>query len=221
MKKKFLLPIVLLVFSVQCSKDKDNDDSPVELMKGLLACFKFDDNMADSTGNIENVGFSSVELDNVPDRHGNAGKAKIFSGGYWIAQITPNWSANPFTLSFWIKRADNVSNKYFFTANSGAIAFAQNGTKIGFVVSTPTISTAFAETPGEWTHIAGTYDGEDVCTYVNGKLVTKLSNPGNPDLIAGIRLGTINGVSWTGSLDEMRYYGRVLNAKEIAVLAKQ
>jgi hypothetical protein len=36
-----------------------------------------------------------------------------------------------------------------------------------------------------------------------------------------IRLGTINSVSWHGSLDEMRYYNRVLNAKEIAVLAKQ
>jgi len=220
MKTKYLSLIILFALFVQCAKDKI-DSSPVELTKGLLACFRFDDNMADSTGNVTNVGFSAAELDNAADRHGKAGLAKIFTGGYWIAQVTPNWPANPITVSFWIKRADNVSNKYFFTANSGAIAFVQNGAKIGFVVSTPTISTAFAETGNDWTHIAGTYDGENVCTYVNGKLVTKLNNPGSPELIGGIRLGLINGVSWHGSLDDMRYYSRVLSEKEIAVLAKQ
>lgn len=219
MKKKIFLPLLLFTTFIHCKKDND-DNSPVELTKGLMAYFKFDDNMADSTGNITAVGFSAAELDNTPDRHGNAGKAKIFSGGYWIAGILPNWPANPITVSFWIKRADNVSNKFFFTTNTSAIAFAQNGTKIGFVVSTPTISTAFAETGSEWTHIAGTYDGEDVCTYVNGKLVTKLNNPGSPELIGGLRLGTINSVSWHGSLDDIRYYSRVLSAKEIATLAK-
>jgi hypothetical protein len=163
MKKKYFLPIVLLALFIQCSKDK-GDNLHVELTKGLLACFKFDVNMADSTGNLPIAGFSAI---------------------------------------------------------NGAIAFAQNGTKIGFVVSTPTISTAFAETGNDWTHIAGTYDGENVCTFVNGKLATKLSNPGIPKVIDEIRLGTINSVSWHGSLDEMRYYNRVLNAKEIAVLAKQ
>lgn len=220
MKKKYFLAIVLLALFVQCSKDK-GDNLPVELTKGLLACFKFDVNMADSTGNLPTAGFSAVDLYKTYDRHGDSGLAAIFTGGYWFAEIYPHWSVNPITVSFWIKRTDNVSNKYFFAANNGAIAFAQNGTKIGFTVSTPTISTAFAETENEWTHIAGTYDGENVCTYVNGKLVTKLNNPGIPEMIGEIRLGTINGVSWHGSLDEMRYYNRVLNAKEIAVLAKQ
>ena len=219
MKKKLFLPLILFTSFIQCKKDND-DNSPVELTKGLLAVFKFDTNMADSTGNISIVGFSAAELDNVDDRKGNVGLAKIFTGGYWTAGIAPKWQANPFTVSFWIKRADNVSNKYFLSSNSGAIAFAQNGTKVGFVVSTPTISTAFAETEDGWNHIVGTYDGENVRTYVNGKLGASLNNPGNPELIGGIRLGTINGVSWHGMLDEFRFYSRVLSAKEIAVLSK-
>jgi hypothetical protein len=80
--------------------------------------------------------------------------------------------------------------------------------------------------PGQWVHVAGTYDAEvgETAMYLNGKQVGKSSGqPGRIPAVSGaIDVGVRDGSAYlTGSLDEVRIYGRALGSKAIAPLAKQ
>ncbi len=74
---------------------------------------------------------------------------------------------------------------------------------------------------GEWTHIAGSYDGETVRTYINGKMAAekKLTKK---DLVAsskslsiGVR-GDSKDVQWmAGSIDEVAIYDNALSEADL------
>lgn len=78
--------------------------------------------------------------------------------------------------------------------------------------------------PGEWTHVAGTFDSEmgEVVFYLNGKEAARSS--GHPDRIPAVS-GTIavgvrdGGAYLTGALDDIRIYNRVLGPAAVAALA--
>jgi outer membrane protein assembly factor BamB len=80
--------------------------------------------------------------------------------------------------------------------------------------------------PGQWVHIAGTYDAEagETAIYLNGKRVgTSAGQPGRiPAVSAAIDVAVRDGGAYlTGALDEVRIYDRALGPKAIAPLAKQ
>ena len=71
---------------------------------------------------------------------------------------------------------------------------------------------------GEWHHIAGTFDGKTIKTYVDGKETSKLACAGtlekNGDsLFIGCRGGS--GRWMNGIIDEIKIYNRALSADEI------
>ncbi len=71
---------------------------------------------------------------------------------------------------------------------------------------------------GAWHHIAGTFDGKTIKTYVDGKETSKLSCAGslekNSDpLFIGCRAGSSRWMN--GLIDEIKVYNRALNADEI------
>jgi hypothetical protein len=76
-------------------------------------------------------------------------------------------------------------------------------------------------TPGEWTHLAVTFDGEVQRGYVNG---IKGEKGGNVDMFwAGpighvnvpLQIGASGGDTFTGLIDEIAIYSRALSEEEI------
>jgi hypothetical protein len=69
-----------------------------------------------------------------------------------------------------------------------------------------------------WTHLAATYNGATLSLYVNGTLRTSIAHAGSI-LVTGSRLSIGGNSFWgeyfTGRIDEIRIYRRVLTASEI------
>jgi hypothetical protein len=69
-----------------------------------------------------------------------------------------------------------------------------------------------------WSHVAMTYDGAALKTYVNGVEASTRAQTGNPPVTANaLRIGgnTVWGEYFAGLIDEVRIYNRALTATEI------
>jgi len=75
---------------------------------------------------------------------------------------------------------------------------------------------------GEWMHVAATYDGANIKTWINGKVAATATdpqkrdlNPSNKSLSIGVR-GDTKDVHWMqGVLDEIAIFDEALTEKEI------
>jgi hypothetical protein len=84
--------------------------------------------------------------------------------------------------------------------------------------------------PGDWIHVAGTYDGNALTSYVNGELeqTDDVNNPSgmlSQDL-AGLSIGNkpngdANDTSFEGTIDDVRIYNYGLSQAEVAWLATE
>jgi hypothetical protein len=91
-----------------------------------------------------------------------------------------------------------------------------------YLDSTATVS------PNTWTHVAATYNGANLTTYVGGVRSGSLSVQGNicvnnEPLAIGAKNAPSKGILeafWDGQLDEVRIYNRALRATRIARLAR-
>ncbi len=76
-------------------------------------------------------------------------------------------------------------------------------------------------TPGQWSHVAGVYDGQQVVLYVNGVLVASnaiagtIEPPGGP---LGIGLDPALNRHYSGLIDEPAVFDRALSADEILAI---
>lgn len=88
-------------------------------------------------------------------------------------------------------------------------------------------NTSDADTPsiddGAWHFLTGIYNGSHVYLYVDGvqyvdytNLTDALANTSNIFSVGGYCAGS--GITWVGSIDEVRIYNRVLSASEVAKL---
>lgn len=74
-------------------------------------------------------------------------------------------------------------------------------------------------TKGEWTHIAGTYDGSVLQIYVNGDKDTSANMTGKVGRAANpLGLGKYGGETYIGAVDEVILYNRALTQAEIKKL---
>ena len=94
------------------------------------------------------------------------------------------------------------------------------GLKAGTTWQAASFGTLEADT---WYHLAGTYDGEDLKAYVNGKLITTNSAPTGAaaNETASLKLGkhAKSAQYFTGTIDDARVYNGVLSQKEIQRIA--
>lgn len=215
MKKIWLLLIPALAF-VQCKKDKE-DEPPPDLQRGLLAYFRLNGDFADSAKNVQTSygGF----LSNAKNRHGYNSRAMNFNGGLFSFG-TDDWPATAITISLWIKPKDLNVEGYLVWSTQEAFGVYQSKSKLGLAIGIPAMGTALAEIGADWMHFAGTYDGKDIKTYINGQLATTVRHQGVPDITMLIGIGAPGIPEWMGTLDDLRFYNRVLSAKEIDVLSK-
>ena len=151
-----------------------------------------------------------------------------------------------FSVSVWVKSDAIPHNRGIFIAKDpagGDDTFTLRYDSAGFKVpaATSLIKAGFTTTSGgiqyesadnlqsaEWQHLALTWSsGDSVALYIDAEL-------DDPQYNADVRTGTISGAtkfiigrggkdnggtSWTGLIDDVRIYDRVLDDKEIAELA--
>ncbi|MHC4155943.1 MAG: LamG domain-containing protein, partial [Planctomycetota bacterium] len=79
----------------------------------------------------------------------------------------------------------------------------------------------------EWVHIAGTYDGNEMTSYVNGE-VEGTTTPGPNELYSDVNDGFVIGGRWgdssgsfVGEIDDVRVYDYALSQAQVAWVATQ
>ncbi len=150
-----------------------------------------------------------------------------------LSQITVDAWINPATSSPKFYPAIVDKGNVGSYAESYALFLTQSDT-LGFLVNSNGTSSgrgvvfgATAIPTGTWTHVAGTYDGSEVCVWVNGAEDTCASQTGpihqtpDPVLIGeSYRAGSAYFTTYyDGDIDEVHIWARALSGPEIAFLA--
>jgi hypothetical protein len=214
MKRICLLPFLMVTtLLIDCKKDKK--DTPAEPGNGLLAVYTMDGELKDSTGNILKTEYTKG-IKAAVDRKNNLKGAMYFDAGKMWAAVD-NWAAKSITITCWVRSAGVLNGHYFVQSGGGVFGLYDYNGKMGLAISIQATNSALADAGSGWVHLAGTYDGKNILTYINGQLKQTTNHPGEPGNVQQIEVGNING--WIGSLDDLRFYNRVLSEKEIAALA--
>jgi hypothetical protein len=132
------------------------------------------------------------------------------------------------TVAAWVK-IRTVSEDWTSIVNKGLTAWRletlYNTRRIHFAVTEHYVNSDAEIPAGEWHHVCGTYDGSDICLYIDGK-----QDPENPaayrgelgtntnNLFIGRYSGSFSSGEWDGLIDEVRIYDYALSADEIIKL---
>lgn len=216
---KKLFTIGFLFFSLQSFSSSD-------LQNGLVAYYPFDGDAKDKSGHSADLTVTGATL--VKDRNNNDNSAYSFNGtSDKMTSSVDFGSATTYTVAAWIKTSE--SNLKFYlnlvlhsstdTDGEGLNMWTEQG-EAGLAVSLPgTNSASGALVADEWTHVAGTYDGTNIKFYVNGVLKNTTKWVGSFALgVCNLEIGFQDNIYWSGSIDEVAIYNRVLSEAEISEL---
>ncbi len=212
----------------------------------LLLWFRYDDGLA---GPITNSGSLAVDGECLGESAcpevvaGVEGDAALLDGNVGI--VVPHVAAlslpGEFTVAAWVQSgvldssphsivgkafgAGNF-NSFNFVFTTGADADAEWEVAL-FLNTTSTNDYVYADfdyPENAWVHVAAVWDGDQASVYVDGDVVTTepLPEPGFDDnpLTIGFDFNAGNAAQfYNGSIDDLRLYGRALDADELAALA--
>ncbi|MEN6346029.1 MAG: LamG-like jellyroll fold domain-containing protein [Armatimonadia bacterium] len=163
----------------------------------------------------------------VPGRFGRALSCR--GGSVAIPRGAMTEDLDEMTVEAWIRcDAPGQSDKWFvnnvFNGGDSGFRFGLSGGKLCFAIpSAPWSHHLAAGDPlpvGTWVHAAGTYDGQTIRLYVNGKECGSMprSGPvmGNQSTLCLGNYDRNHTAFFTGLLDDVRIYRRALSAEEVA-----
>lgn len=239
--KKLLNLLLILPFSlwvaVACSPKlatptKVNESEKVtqyDITKGLIAYYPLDGdakNMADDFyhGKTKNTKLTK-------NRNGEEGKALYFNGDSYVdlgIEFPSLAGSKNYSVSCWFKTPNSghiisrfdggVEGEFIIGLSDGKAYFSRN------VEPWHTIGINNYD-DNEWHHLVAIYDGKKVLVYMDGVLDTSTemkNSPGasnTPVLIGNSKTkGKIGLGPYTGIIDELRIYSRVISKKEIVEL---
>ena len=181
----------------------------------------------DSSGN----GHDGEIRGNVNWVQGKLGSALEFPGtpGNLVSiPPTPELDLFTFTIVAWYKGEDTGSWQYLV---SKEVPHTSRNYSIGVNKGTGVMTTQItvgAEqwktatgktmlTDGEWYHMAGTYDGTFIQSWVNGVMEGQTGEQGEPDHPEGepLRIGAVNGIPAKGIIDEIALFSVALEEEDI------
>jgi glucose/arabinose dehydrogenase len=211
---------------------------------GLVAHWRLDESaigatVVDSSGNGNNGNHQSIQApqgpnSDTPDVDSANPRGLEFDGVDDFVSIAADPSLDlsdgNFTQSVWIK-PEHTDNGYHGvlgfqgagTANRypGIWVYQQNRIHFGFGDGNNWNSktTGGVLTPGEWNHVATTFDGTTYTAYVNGRnVLTTTDFAGRtPAATTQVNIGRVDSY-FQGHIDDVRIYNRTLSATEIEVL---
>ena len=212
----------------------------VNLKNGLVACYPFNANAKDETGNGNNGTVSGAKL--TADRFGKINSAYDFNGTSDFIEISPSKLQTPeFSYSLWVKPssipADGVA--YFLLSvgssggdqelslNKGYTNGTDGFTGGGYLAVGQNSFCQKGTSPivNQWYHLVMTRDKDFYKVYLDGILMcsspTSGKNPFYGTGVVGASIGNrpANGSQFSHcSLDDIHLYNRPLNANEVKAL---
>ena len=216
------ITVAVLICLMAASCKKDNDGPTIDLASGLYTWLPFDGNKKDSLGNENNISVSSLGTAMIKDRKGTPDHAIFFDGVKGeIKYGNITWPAGLLTVACWVKKANDLQQLSFITAENFEFGMFQDLGAMSFLVRKDNnlLYPATIEIGTEWTHLVATYDSHEIRFYVNGEFKASLAVEVSLGYTESLILGFSDGAHWRGNLDDMRIYGRVLDIAEIKALA--
>jgi hypothetical protein len=238
-KKLILLFISILIYSCNDSDDLMKNQTnclPTNLQNGVIAFYPF------SNGSINDFSGNNYNLTNTTsasagiDRAGNSNCAFSFTqaNGDFLKYVNPTFVDDlqtlPFSISLWYKNENNPISDYELligrdtglhcpdTHGQWSVGlydlrqpvFGINENSLWY--SIPTITT-------DWKHLVVTCVGNDLKLYINGVLTTAPYGSGCSSNIPTLNIGDLYlGKDFTGLLDDIIIYNRVLSQSEVTEL---
>ncbi len=230
------LPQIVGATSTATLTINNASESLSTLSRGRILWYKFDGNVADSSGNNLTgtlVGGTSYTT----DRFGNATRALQLNGtnGHVVAPAGVYFDGSPFAVSCWIRpNAYNNWSRVIDFCNGGpgdnvVLAFS-NGTsgnlhadiRVGTGAANA-IASSIKPPLNEWSHVVFMHDGTNGFIYLNGNLVNSGAIP-LPRMVRRVnayigRSGFSNDAYANAAYDDFMIYNRALTVSEIKTLA--
>jgi hypothetical protein len=217
----------------QTRPDGAPDDAPTDVGTGtpqLLAYYAFDDNLLDSVSNTPANGSTGVGSVSSGGRH----NGYVVFDGTGCVWFTLAAKPAAYTISFWINpttamQGDTMllSRLHMAAALARDWAFTATATASVFHWWTGSIEAAdslgAALTMNQWHHLAITYDGAGMVTYVDGAasprvLESAVQYGTDSTVYLGCQEASTSVTKFTGDMDELRIYDGALTAAELAAL---
>lgn len=205
------------------------------LNDGLVSYFDFEDDFAATRSFRSRVGHELQVCPrggNVRQQPGVRGQAVALHNATLDAATNPTTGTDHLSVALWFKTSNPTTNYKLVSA-----AWWQGGNRAsGWVLGTHypeawadddrgncrgdcAIDVARHFKPGEWNHVAFTYDREHFRQFINGKLVFECASSGFPiGRGANLVIGGWMGFPFDGLIDELRVYDRALSTHEIEAL---
>lgn len=210
------------------------------LASGLTGHWKLDGDLSDESSDGRTL---TAEGSPVLDDSGYAGSSATLDGADdWLSEPTGVDTAGSFSVAAWVKPnaseanqaivaqdGEHVSGFQLQSTLNGQWAFVMFSEDVvgGGSVHSRARSTQLVQ-PGVWTHVTGVYDAaaQEIRLYVDGVLAGTQTHTGawtaSGSLTVGRALWSGNHVDhFSGSIDEIRVYDRVLVESETAMLSQQ
>ena len=219
----------------------------VSASNGLLACYPFNGDVCDVSGNERDLQTSYAWPSFTEDRFDHPKCALVFNGNAKNEihrTVSPDVMAvvsRTFTLAFWFQTTLSYldygaategqphyrGNYAIYPAHSGSTTAQGLGVKVGrdgiclmghYGGDVPVLLTYSASINANWHHLAVTIqDNSAPILYLDGQKVATGTTP-TRTMNLGIRIGGDAYGYYTGKLDDVRIYNRALAANEIRAL---
>ncbi len=203
--------------------------SPAIAQTGLVAAYSFDDGSGSVAADASGKGNTGTLLGAAWTPSGKYGGALTFNGSSnWV---TVNHAAvlsltTGMTLEAWVLTSSPTNwRSVIMKERSGGLSYAlyagdQTGRTAGYIRRTSDINaTATSALPvNTWVHVATTYDGATLRTFVNGTQVATRAITGSiVTSTSPLRIGgnSVWGEYFSGTIDEVRVYNVALTAAQI------
>ena len=206
---------------------------PAQPVAALATRYPLEGNLTDSASGQTGILYGGTF---VSDRFGAAGKALQFNGTSSDYAIIPRPNWMDWTIAFWVNTTASGGSGQWWNGQGlvdGEVAgvvddfgTALVGNKAAFGVGNPdtTIASTTAINDGQWHHVAAARSAFTglMQLYVDGNLQSSTIGPFGPKTAPpNLRLGSIQtgvaGGFFSGTLEDVQVFNRVLSAPEIAV----
>jgi hypothetical protein len=244
MKKQFLFTAVIIsgiLFS--CSKEKietpESTDAvsssnsqkgggsiSVNLNKGLLGRYEFNNTLKDTTGQLPD-GISTVgRVLYTTDRKGVANRAIYFNEGYGVDIFGVPLGKN-MSVAVWVQN-HFFPTSYMVAFVTGSKSFClsqlENTYQAAYWNGINGQYTTSGAIDDKWHHLVATRDDISLKFYIDGVFIGSSPTPAgagpySPTSDYSLGYGYNAGYKyWQGSMDDLRIYSRVLSASDITAL---
>lgn len=236
MKKPLL--ITAIIFSAFLSQ--------AQLNSNLSAFFPFNGNAEDESGNDQHAITQTASL--TPDRFGTVNSAYYFDGSQYIQIPASLGNSFPITISLWFNSDNltnpSAIQRMIAFSNTGSVKqslsmnYNYNGTQVvdfrseGFPSGSFLMNSSSSYNINTWYHVVMTVNSEvnvnaplgyeyHVYMYVNGvqeSFATFTFDPITPDAGYIGKFNASNSQAFTGKIDDVGIWNKVLTAQEITDL---